>query len=81
MVLVDRIFYNKWILAPFAIISYNVLQRDAGSELFGNLIVFRANIKGTEPWWFYFANGVLDWNIAFPLAIMAPICVVMAMIR
>ncbi|KAJ1975121.1 mannosyltransferase [Dimargaris verticillata] len=60
IVLVDRFFYRQWLVVPWNIIRYNVFsQRDGrGPELYG-----------TEPWYFYLLNGLLNFNIALPLAL------------
>jgi alpha-1,2-mannosyltransferase len=55
---VDHDFYNKWVLTPLNLIWYNMGSH--GPDLYG-----------TEPWWFYFANGLILFNIAFLLALMA----------
>lgn len=52
--------YNKFVFASFNIINYNVLSSETDSELYG-----------TEPWTYYFKNGVLNFNIAFGLALLA----------
>jgi alpha-1,2-mannosyltransferase len=66
--IVDYSFYRKWWLVPLHIISYNVFGRygeASGPDIFG-----------TEPWWFYLLNGLLQFNVAFVLAILcAPILV------
>ncbi|KAI9202641.1 Alg9-like mannosyltransferase family-domain-containing protein [Polychytrium aggregatum] len=52
-------FYHKWTLVPLNIVLYNVFGgKDRGPDLYG-----------TEPWWFYLFNGVLNFNVAFLAAI------------
>eukprot|EP01147_Barroeca_monosierra_P005163 gene5163-7013_t len=59
---VDTYFYGRIVIAPLNIISYNVISTDTSSTLYG-----------TESWTYYFLNGALNFNVAFPLALMAPI--------
>ncbi|XP_032824258.1 alpha-1,2-mannosyltransferase ALG9 [Petromyzon marinus] len=59
VVLVDSYYYGKLVCAPLNIILYNVFTPH-GPDLYG-----------TEPWTFYFVNGFLNFNIAFPLALLA----------
>lgn len=63
VVLVDSFMYNKeFTVVPFNIVAYNVLHADAesGPEIFG-----------VEPWTYYFMNLALNFNIAFPLALVS----------
>eukprot|EP00050_Salpingoeca_kvevrii_P003186 m.217243 g.217243 ORF g.217243 m.217243 type:complete len:507 (-) comp10785_c1_seq26:958-2478(-) len=62
LVLFDSWMYGKLVVAPLNIVLYNVLSSNTSSELYG-----------TEPWWFYFANGALNFNIAFAMALVSPI--------
>eukprot|EP00050_Salpingoeca_kvevrii_P003184 m.217108 g.217108 ORF g.217108 m.217108 type:complete len:374 (-) comp10785_c1_seq17:1421-2542(-) len=64
LVLFDSWMYGKLVVAPLNIVLYNVLSSNTSSELYG-----------TEPWWFYFANGALNFNIAFAMALVSPILV------
>ncbi|ORX99359.1 hypothetical protein K493DRAFT_279646 [Basidiobolus meristosporus CBS 931.73] len=57
--LIDYFYYQKWTFVPFNIIGYNVFS---GAER-------GPNIFGTEPWWFYLVNGVLNFNIIFVCAL------------
>lgn len=68
MVLVDGLFYRKWTFVPFNIVSYNVFGAEEGGG---------PDIYGTEPWYFYLVNGLLNFNVAFVLALASvPILVV-----
>ncbi|KAJ1980212.1 mannosyltransferase [Dimargaris xerosporica] len=60
IVMVDRFFYRQWLVVPWNIVRYNVFrqQNGRGPELYG-----------TEPWYFYLLNGLLNFNIALPLAL------------
>lgn len=57
---IDFISYRKFEIVPLNIVLYNVIQ---ASEESG------PNIFGTEPWYYYILNLVLNFNIAFPLAL------------
>jgi alpha-1,2-mannosyltransferase len=39
---------------------YNVFGGDVGPDIFG-----------TEPWWFYFLNGILNFNVLFLAALIS----------
>ncbi|KAJ3306459.1 mannosyltransferase [Kappamyces sp. JEL0829] len=57
--LIDSVFYGKPTLAPLNLLVYNVFSDDSrGPDLYG-----------VEPWHFYLANGILNFNIAFVLAL------------
>eukprot|EP00842_Homolaphlyctis_polyrhiza_P006270 jgi/Hompol1/6644/HPOL_000759-RA len=59
LLLIDRLFYKRWVVAPLNIVLYNILGgQDRGPSIYG-----------TEPWHFYFANGLLNFNLAFPCAL------------
>ncbi|KAJ3086582.1 mannosyltransferase [Quaeritorhiza haematococci] len=53
ILLIDRLFYRKWTLVPYNIVSYNVFS-DHGPDLYG-----------TEPWHYYLLNGFLNFNFMF----------------
>ena len=55
---VDSLFYGKLVIAPLNIVKYNVLS-DHGPDLYG-----------TEPWTFYLFNGLLNFNVAFIMALV-----------
>ena len=56
---IDSHYYGKTTIAPLNIVTYNVLSSDKGSDLYG-----------TEPWTFYLFNGILNFNLAFILALL-----------
>lgn len=51
MVVIDSMYYNKLVIAPWNLVRYNVFG-GRGSELYG-----------TEPFSFYIINGFLNFNI------------------
>ena len=55
---VDSLFYGKLVIASLNIVKYNVLS-DHGPDLYG-----------TEPWTYYLFNGLLNFNVAFILALL-----------
>ncbi|XP_063060028.1 alpha-1,2-mannosyltransferase ALG9 isoform X2 [Engraulis encrasicolus] len=59
VVLIDSYHYGKLVIAPLNIVLYNVFSSH-GPDLYG-----------TEPWHFYFVNGVLNFNVVFVLALFA----------
>ncbi|KAM9728464.1 alpha-1,2-mannosyltransferase ALG9 [Menidia menidia] len=59
LVAVDTFFYGKLVIAPLNILLYNVFTPH-GPDLYG-----------TEPWHFYFINGVLNFNVVFVLALFS----------
>uniref|UniRef100_A0A8C4EK83 Mannosyltransferase n=1 Tax=Dicentrarchus labrax TaxID=13489 RepID=A0A8C4EK83_DICLA len=59
LVAVDSFFYGKLVIAPLNILLYNVFTPH-GPDLYG-----------TEPWHFYFANGTLNFNLVFVLALFS----------
>ncbi len=65
---VDYAFYRKWWLAPLHIVWYNVFGHHGGGP----------NVFGTEPWWFYLLNGLLQFNLAFPAALLSLFILVIA---
>ncbi|KAI9019290.1 Alg9-like mannosyltransferase family-domain-containing protein [Phycomyces nitens] len=65
IVLIDRLFYQRWTFVPLNIVLYNVFGSDGrGPELYG-----------TEPWYYYIVNGFLNFNIVFLLALGSALCV------
>ncbi|KAJ3049129.1 mannosyltransferase [Rhizophlyctis rosea] len=58
---IDHIFYEKWTFVPCNIVMYNVFSGLAKGP----------NIYGTEPWWFYIMNGILNFNIVFVAALLS----------
>ena len=59
---VDSYFYGRLVVVPWNIIKYNVFPTSAatGPELYG-----------TEPWYYYLLNGLLNFNIVLPLALLS----------
>ncbi|KAI9595474.1 Alg9-like mannosyltransferase family-domain-containing protein [Syncephalis fuscata] len=59
LIIIDSIFYRQWVIVPWNIVRYNVLGgADRGPDLYG-----------TEPWWFYIANGLINFNLLWLLAL------------
>ncbi|KAI7867042.1 Alg9-like mannosyltransferase family-domain-containing protein [Spinellus fusiger] len=65
VLLVDRFFYQQWTLVPMNIVLYNVFGSGGRGP----------NLYGTEPWYFYILNGVLNFNVLFVLALGSAVCV------
>lgn len=59
MIKMDSDMYGRLVVAPFNIVSYNVFSGSRGPDLYG-----------TEPWSFYLLNGVLNFNLVFPMALL-----------
>lgn len=64
LLLMDQMFYRQYTVVAWNIIKYNILENSKGPELYG-----------TEPWYYYIVNGILNFNIAFVLALGSAICV------
>ncbi|KAF9346887.1 mannosyltransferase [Mortierella sp. AD094] len=60
IVIIDHYYYKKFVVVPLNIVLYNVFGGDVGPDIFG-----------TEPWWFYILNGLLNFNILFPAALLS----------
>ncbi|EGF80383.1 hypothetical protein BATDEDRAFT_11440, partial [Batrachochytrium dendrobatidis JAM81] len=60
LLVLDRFYYQKWVFASLNIVLYNVF----GSSGRG------PDIYGTEPWYFYFLNGLLNFNLAYVAALV-----------
>ncbi|KAG8880375.1 mannosyltransferase [Tulasnella sp. 332] len=60
VIALDSIAYGKLTVVPWNIIKYNVLNSDpsVGPQLYG-----------TEPWYFYILNLILNFNVMVPLAL------------
>ncbi len=59
--LIDSVFYQQPSFAPLNLLIYNVFSgNDRGPDLYG-----------VEPWWFYFANGLLNFNVCYLLAVIS----------
>ncbi|XP_015748741.1 PREDICTED: alpha-1,2-mannosyltransferase ALG9-like [Acropora digitifera] len=64
LIYIDSFYYGKTVVAPLNIVLYNVFGKGGPS------------LYGVEPWTFYFLNGALNFNVAFPLALLSlPACV------
>ncbi|KAF9896573.1 mannosyltransferase, partial [Lobosporangium transversale] len=59
IMIIDHYYYKKLVIVPLNIVLYNVF----GGENVG------PDIFGTEPWWFYILNGLLNFNILFVAAL------------
>mmetsp|Transcript_85452 Transcript_85452/g.227853 ORF Transcript_85452/g.227853 Transcript_85452/m.227853 type:complete len:356 (-) Transcript_85452:633-1700(-) len=64
VLLADTVMYGKVTFSPLNLIAYNVMGLGGDSTLYG-----------TEPWWFYIANGIINLNIALPLAAALPVVI------
>lgn len=62
VVALDSRAFGKLAVVPFNIVGYNVLFADEASG---------PNIFGTEPLSYYLLNLFLNFNVAFPLALLA----------
>jgi hypothetical protein len=63
---IDYYAYRKFEIVPLNIIIYNVFSGPGKGP----------NVYGTEPWWFYVANLMLNFNLLLPLALAsAPLLV------
>ncbi|KAF8959365.1 mannosyltransferase [Entomortierella lignicola] len=60
IIIIDHYYYKKLVIVPLNIVLYNVFGGDVGPDIFG-----------TEPWWFYILNGLLNFNILFPAALLS----------
>ncbi|KAI1301142.1 mannosyltransferase [Mortierella claussenii] len=60
IIIIDQYYYKKLVVVPLNIVLYNVFGGDVGPDIFG-----------TEPWWFYILNGLLNFNILFPAALLS----------
>lgn len=60
MISIDSYFYGKLVIAPFNIVMYNVFGSKGGPELYG-----------TEPWYFYVLNLILNFNLILIAALSA----------
>ena len=57
----DSLAYGKLTITPWNIIKYNILGgSNRGPDLYG-----------TEPWYFYIQNLLLNFNILLPLALIS----------
>ncbi|CAG8576594.1 11353_t:CDS:2 [Acaulospora morrowiae] len=61
LVLVDYYYYKQLNVVPWNIIAYNMFGgKDRGPNLYG-----------TEPWYYYVMNGLLNFNILFIMALIS----------
>lgn len=67
LVLMDQMFYRQYTVVAWNIIKYNIFAASEGRG---------PELYGTEPWYYYILNGVLNFNIAFVLAMGSAVCVV-----
>lgn len=64
--LIDTYYYGKLVFAPINIVLYNVFSSH-GPDLYG-----------TEPWYFYFVNCFLNFNLVFVVSLATvPIMVIL----
>ncbi|CAG0890674.1 unnamed protein product [Cyprideis torosa] len=59
MTQIDSFLYGRTVFAPWNIVKYNVFSKHG------------PNLYGVEPWTFYVKNLVLNFNLVFPVALMA----------
>ncbi|ELU39400.1 asparagine-linked glycosylation 9 protein isoform a [Rhizoctonia solani AG-1 IA] len=58
--LIDTYAYGQFTLTPWNIIRYNIFGSSSGRG---------PNLYGTEPWYYYILNLILNFNILAPLAL------------
>ncbi|KAJ1302752.1 hypothetical protein OPQ81_003061 [Rhizoctonia solani] len=58
--LIDTYAYGRFTLTPWNIIRYNIFSSSSGRS---------PNLYGTEPWYYYIFNLILNFNILAPLAL------------
>ena len=61
LLLIDYYFYKKWVFASLNIVLYNVFGKDGRGP----------DIYGVEPWWFYIANGLINFNLIYMAALLS----------
>ena len=69
---IDAVAYRKIEFVRLNTVLYNVIQASADSA---------PNTFGAKPWYYYFANLALNFNIALPLALAAPIALPFSSIK
>ncbi|KAI9474064.1 MAG: Alg9-like mannosyltransferase family-domain-containing protein [Benjaminiella poitrasii] len=68
LMLMDQMFYRQYTVVAWNIIKYNVFGAEGrGPDLYG-----------TEPWYYYIMNGLLNFNIVFLLAIGSAGCLLVS---
>lgn len=61
VICIDSLVYGKLTIVPWNIVKYNIFGGfERGPTLFG-----------TEPWYFYLNNLILNFNVAVPLALIS----------
>ncbi|CAE6455165.1 unnamed protein product [Rhizoctonia solani] len=58
--LIDTYAYGRFTITPWNIIRYNIFSSSSGRS---------PNLYGTEPWYYYIFNLILNFNILAPLAL------------
>jgi alpha-1,2-mannosyltransferase len=61
VICIDTLAYGKLAIIPWHIVKYNIF---GGSER-------GPTLYGTEPWYFYLNNLILNFNVAVPLALIS----------
>ncbi|KAJ1679218.1 mannosyltransferase, partial [Spiromyces aspiralis] len=61
LVAIDSYYYGRLVVAPWNAVKYNLFGGEGRSP----------SLYGAEPWWFYFANGIINFNIMFVFALMS----------
>lgn len=59
LIAIDSYYYGKIVIAPVNIVLYNVFTSHG------------ANLYGTEPWYFYILNCLLNFNFVFIAALLS----------
>lgn len=65
ILLIDSYFYGKWVFPPLNIFIYNVLSSKGGPELYGR-----------EPFSYYVKNCILNFNVLYPIGLIAGLVIV-----
>ncbi|RMZ82667.1 hypothetical protein DV738_g1617, partial [Chaetothyriales sp. CBS 135597] len=69
---IDSLFYRRFVVVPFRIVLYNVLNSSASSG---------PNIFGTEPWDYYIRNLLLNFNLfLLPALASLPLLLIQAIL-
>ena len=62
MILIDSYMFGRFVFAPLNIVAYNVFPQNPNQG---------PDIYGKEPLSFYLKNGLLNFNILFPMAFIS----------
>ncbi|ETO14282.1 Plasmid Maintenance Protein containing protein [Reticulomyxa filosa] len=62
--LVDKVYFGKWMIAPLNIIAYNL--HFAGGDK-------GQNLYGVEPWYYYVLNLTSNFNLVYYLMLLCPV--------